>query len=108
VKTVKAGKIREQAAAELDKRAGEIREELFKLRFQHATGQLENPVRLRTLRRELARVLTVRQEAGSRSAKPAERQGRVVEEQARRLTSGAGEDAGRPGRRHADGQDPRS
>jgi large subunit ribosomal protein L29 len=75
VKTVKAGKIREQAAAELDKRAGEIREELFKLRFQHATGQLENPVRLRTLRRELARVLTVRQEQALASAKPAGKAG---------------------------------
>jgi large subunit ribosomal protein L29 len=75
VKTVKAGKIREQAAAELDKRAGEIREELFKLRFQHATGQLENPVRMRTLRRELARVLTVRQEQAVAAAKPAGKAG---------------------------------
>jgi large subunit ribosomal protein L29 len=75
VKTVKAGKIRELAATELDKRAGEIREELFKLRFQHATGQLENPVRMRTLRRELARVLTVRQEQAVASAKPAGKAG---------------------------------
>ena len=75
MKTVKAGKIREQAAAELDKRAGEIREELFKLRFQHATGQLENPVRMRTLRRELARVLTVRQERALAAAKPAGKAG---------------------------------
>jgi large subunit ribosomal protein L29 len=70
VKTVKAGKIREMAAGELEKRAAEIREELFKLRFQHATGQLENPVRMRTLRRELARVLTVQQQAVA-AAKPA-------------------------------------
>ena len=75
MKTVKAGKIREQAAAELDKRAGEIREELFKLRFQHATGQLENPVRMRTLRRELARVLTVRREQATAAAKPAGKAG---------------------------------
>ena len=75
MKTVKAGKIREMAAAELDKRAGEIREELFKLRFQHATGQLENPVRMRTLRRELARVLTVRHEQAVAAAKPAGKAG---------------------------------
>jgi len=75
VKTVKAGKIRELAAAELDKRAGEIREELFKLRFQHATGQLENPVRMRTLRRELARVLTVQHEQAAAAAKPAGKAG---------------------------------
>jgi len=75
VKTVKAGKIREMAVAELEKRSGEIREELFKLRFQHATGQLENPVRMRTLRRELARVLTVRREQATAAAKPAGKAG---------------------------------
>ena len=75
MKTVKAGKIREMAVAELEKRSGEIREELFKLRFQHATGQLENPVRMRTLRRELARVLTVRREQATAAAKPAGKAG---------------------------------
>lgn len=75
MKTVKAGKIREMAETELQKRAGEIREELFKLRFQHATGQLENPVRMRTLRRELARVLTVRREQAGVAAKPAGKAG---------------------------------
>jgi len=75
VKTVKAGTIRQMAGTELEKRAGEIREELFKLRFQHATGQLENPVRMRTLRRELARVLTVRREQAGVAAKPAGKAG---------------------------------
>ena len=75
MKTVKAGKIRELTGTELDKRAGEIREELFKLRFQHATGQLENPVRTRTLRRELARVLTVQREQAVAAAKPAGKAG---------------------------------
>jgi len=75
VKKVKAGKIRELSAAEMDKRSAEIREELFKLRFQHATGQLENPVRMRTLRRELARVLTVKHEQAAAAAKPAGKAG---------------------------------
>lgn len=75
MKKVKAGKIRELAAAELGKRAAEINEELFKLRFQHATGQLENPVRMRTLRRELARVLTVQHEQAAAAAKPAGKAG---------------------------------
>jgi large subunit ribosomal protein L29 len=77
VKKVKAGKIREMAVTEFGKRAVEIREELFKLRFQHATGQLENPVRMRTLRRELARVLTVQHEqaAGRRHADGQDRGG---------------------------------
>ena len=75
MKKVKASKIREMAETELQKRAGEIREELFKLRFQHATGQLENPVRMRTLRRELARVLTVQHEQAIAAAKPAGKAG---------------------------------
>jgi large subunit ribosomal protein L29 len=75
VKKVKAGKIRELAVTEFGKRALEIREELFKLRFQHATGQLENPVRMRTLRRELARVLTVQHEQAAAAAKPAGKAG---------------------------------
>jgi len=68
MKTVKAAKIREMAAAELAKRVVDVREELFRLRFQHATGQLDNPVRMRTLRRELARLLTVEREQAA--AKP--------------------------------------
>jgi len=75
VKKVKAGKIRELAVTEFGKRALEIREELFKLRFQHATGQLENPVRMRTLRRELARVLTVQHEQAAAAAKSAGKAG---------------------------------
>ena len=75
MKKVKAAKVREMAVAEFGKRALEIREELFKLRFQHATGQLENPVRMRTLRRELARVLTVQHEQAAAAAKPAGKAG---------------------------------
>jgi large subunit ribosomal protein L29 len=44
---------------ELEQRLKESREELFNLRFQHATGQLENTGRLRQVRREIARILTV-------------------------------------------------
>ena len=71
MKTVKATKIRELAPAELEKRVSDLREEVFRLRFQHATAQLENPVRLRVLRRELARCLTVLRERGGASAAPA-------------------------------------
>jgi len=57
---VKAEELREQTDGELEKRLADLREELFNLRFQHATGQLENPIRLRDVRRDIARVLTVR------------------------------------------------
>jgi large subunit ribosomal protein L29 len=54
--------IRALSAADLDKRLAEARQELFNLRFQHATGALENTSRLREARREIARLLTVQHE----------------------------------------------
>jgi large subunit ribosomal protein L29 len=47
---------------ELERTLGERRQELFNLRFQSATGALENSARLRTAKREIARILTVRHE----------------------------------------------
>ncbi len=44
---------------ELEQRLAQSREELFNLRFQHATGQLENTSRLTQVRRDIARLLTV-------------------------------------------------
>jgi large subunit ribosomal protein L29 len=48
----------ELTALELQRKEAELREELFRLRFQHHTGQLASPIKLRTTRRELAQVLT--------------------------------------------------
>ena len=47
---------------ELDRRMAETRQELFNLHFQTATGVLENSARLRTAKREIARILTVKNE----------------------------------------------
>jgi large subunit ribosomal protein L29 len=47
---------------ELDRRMAETRQELFQLRFQTATGALENSARLRLAKREIARILTVKNE----------------------------------------------
>ncbi len=58
---------------ELDRKMGETRQELFNLRFQSATGALENSARLRTAKREIARILTIRHE---REAQGREAQGR--------------------------------
>jgi len=49
----------ELAEHELEQRLKESREELFNLRFQHATGQLENTGRLRQVRQDIARLLSV-------------------------------------------------
>lgn len=54
-----AKELRERSADDLRKREAELHDQLFKLRFQVATGQNENPGRIKLARRELARVKTV-------------------------------------------------
>jgi large subunit ribosomal protein L29 len=54
---------------ELMRTLGERRQELFNLRFQSATGALDNSARLRSAKREIARILTVRHERDSKQAK---------------------------------------
>ena len=56
---MKLKEIKGLGVTELRQRESELREELFNLRIQKQVGQLENPVRSRTVRRELARVLTI-------------------------------------------------
>ncbi len=51
--------LRELSIDELRDKEKDLRQELFNLRFQHATHQLENAMRIRTVRRAIARVLTV-------------------------------------------------
>jgi large subunit ribosomal protein L29 len=53
---------------ELARRLAESRRELFNLRFQSATGALENPARLKLTKREIARILTIRNERESANA----------------------------------------
>jgi large subunit ribosomal protein L29 len=63
---VKASQMRDKTVDELQAREKTLREQIFKLRFQMATGQAENPGRVRLARKELARVLTVlREKAGA-------------------------------------------
>jgi len=56
---MKAQEIRNMSEAELRQKEQELTAELFNLRFQHATGQLENTERLPKVRRDLARVKTI-------------------------------------------------
>ncbi len=59
---VKAKAMRELSADEIRTRLGELREELFNLRFRNAMKQLDNPLKIREGRREMARLLTVLRE----------------------------------------------
>ena len=52
-------KMREMTDVELNAELDKMKKELFNLRFQHVTGQLENPVLLRETRRDIARVKTI-------------------------------------------------
>jgi large subunit ribosomal protein L29 len=52
-------KIREMTDIELESELIKMKTELFNLRFQHVTGQLENPIRMRDVKKDIARVKTV-------------------------------------------------
>ena len=52
-------KMREMSEVELNTELDKMKKELFNLRFQHVTGQLENPVKMRELKRQIARVKTI-------------------------------------------------
>ena len=52
-------KMRDMTEVELKTELSKMKKELFNLRFQHATGQLENPVQMRELKRNIARVKTI-------------------------------------------------
>jgi large subunit ribosomal protein L29 len=56
---MKAKDIRERSDDELRKALGDLEEQLFKLRFQKSTGQIENPIKIREVRKDIARVMTV-------------------------------------------------
>jgi len=51
--------LRDKSIDELNTRERELREQLFKLRFQRATGRMENPMKIREVKREIARVQTL-------------------------------------------------
>jgi len=62
---VKANEIREMTDQEIADRLEQLREERFRLRFRSATQQLENPILLRTIRRDIARLKTLQRERGA-------------------------------------------
>jgi len=70
---VKAEKVRELSTDELVHREHELNEQLFKLRFQKAIGQLDNALKIRETRRDIARVKTVLKQRQTAAAGGAER-----------------------------------
>ncbi len=56
---MKASEVRDMSTAELEQKLAELKQELFNLRFQHAVNQLENPMRMKAVKKDIARVKTV-------------------------------------------------
>jgi large subunit ribosomal protein L29 len=58
----RAKELRDLSSDELQTKAVDLKKELFNLRFQQAMGQIENPMRLRTLRKDIAKTKTILKE----------------------------------------------
>ncbi|HAN44156.1 MAG TPA: 50S ribosomal protein L29 [Ruminococcaceae bacterium] len=56
---MKANEIRELSSAELNNKLSDLKAELFNLRFQHAINQLDNPMRLKAVKKDIARIKTI-------------------------------------------------
>lgn len=56
---MKASEIRELSGEELENKIKELKDELFHLRFQHAINQLDNPMRLKAVKKDIARIKTI-------------------------------------------------
>ena len=56
---MRADELREMTDQELEQKSKEFKEELFNLRFQNATAELDNPVRIREVKRIIARIKTI-------------------------------------------------
>ncbi len=59
---MKITEIREMSVSELDDKLADLKEELFNLRFQMATGQCENPLKVREVRKSIARIKTIQRQ----------------------------------------------
>lgn len=60
---MKASEIRELSLDEMQRKASDLKEELFNLRFQHEIGQLENPTKMKQAKRDIARIKTIIKES---------------------------------------------
>ena len=59
---MKASEIRKLSAAEMDAKIAELKKELFNLRFQQAVNQLDNPMRISAVKKDIARIKTVQRD----------------------------------------------
>ena len=65
---MKATELRETTDVELNKQLKDLKAELFNLRFQHTIHQLDNPIRIEAVKKDIARVMTVLAEKNAKNA----------------------------------------
>ena len=65
---MKATELREMTDVELNKQLKDLKAELFNLRFQHTIHQLDNPIRIEAVKKDIARVMTVLGEKNAKNA----------------------------------------
>ena len=65
---MKATELREMTDVELNKQLKDLKAELFNLHFQHAINQLDNPIRIEAVKKDIARVMTVLAEKNAKNA----------------------------------------
>ena len=65
---MKATELREMTDVELNKQLKDLKAELFNLRFQHAINQLDNPIRIEAVKKDIARLMTVLAEKNAKNA----------------------------------------
>lgn len=65
---MKANELRDMTDVELNKKLKDLKAELFNLRFQHAINQLDNPIRIDTVKKDIARVMTIMAENNAKNA----------------------------------------
>jgi large subunit ribosomal protein L29 len=65
---MKANDLRDQGTDALEQKLAELREERFRMRFSSATQTVDNPIRFRTIRRDIARILTILRERATERA----------------------------------------
>ena len=59
---MQANEIRKMSLSEMEEKLAELKDELFKLRFQQAINQLENPMRIKAVKKDIARIKTVQRQ----------------------------------------------
>jgi len=67
---VKPNELRDMSVEDLESRLGELTEERFRLRFRSATESIENPMRFRAIRRDIARIKTILKERAASAQSP--------------------------------------